>query len=141
MKRIILAPDSRDAIPFSIHDDFIAGVKVILDGIGGFMVRFNKLSTYGIMKDYSNEELKNFINTLVSHGFLDIRENPSTRGSFPTVCLNNQSIKVLKGELKVEFKEIKVAKEFRERNELFEILSDLSITNACAPNTEALASS
>ena len=38
MKRIILTPDSRDAIPFPIHDDFITGVKVILDGIGGFMV-------------------------------------------------------------------------------------------------------
>lgn len=112
------------------------GITMIVDVLRGSKNKkvleagFNKLSTYGIMKDYSNEELKNFINTLVSHGFLDIRENPSTRGSFPTVCLNNQSIKVLKGELKVEFKEIKVAKEFRERNELFEILSDLRRTIA-----------
>lgn len=28
---------------------------------------FNNLSTYGIMKDYSNEELKTFINTLIAH--------------------------------------------------------------------------
>ncbi|MCI6737626.1 MAG: DNA helicase RecQ [Intestinibacter sp.] len=107
------------------------GIIMIVDVLRGSKNKkvleagFDKLSTYGIMKDYSNEELKNFINTLISHGFLDIRENPGARGSFPTVYLNKQSMRVLKGEIKVEFKEVKVAKESREKNELFEILSDL----------------
>ncbi|MDY4575675.1 MAG: DNA helicase RecQ, partial [Intestinibacter sp.] len=107
------------------------GIIMIVDVLRGSKNKkvleagFDKLSTYGIMKDYSNEELKNFINTLISHGFLDIKENPGSRGSFPTVYLNNQSMRVLKGEIKVEFKEVKVVKESREKNELFEILSDL----------------
>lgn len=107
------------------------GIIMIVDVLRGsknkkvLEAEFDKLSTYGIMKDYSNEELKNFINTLISHGFLDIKENPGSRGSFPTVYLNNQSMRVLKGEIKVEFKEVKVVKESREKNELFEILSDL----------------
>ena len=107
------------------------GIIMIVDVLRGSKNKkvleagFDKLSTYGIMKDYSNEELNNFIYTLISHGFLDIRENPGARGSFPTVYLNKQSMRVLKGEIKVEFKEVKVAKESREKNELFEILSDL----------------
>ena len=91
---------------------------------------FNKLSTYGIMKDYTNEGLKTFINTLVSHGFLEVKENLGSRGSFPTISLNSQSSKVLKGEIKVQFKEVKIAKEVRNKNELFGILSDLRKTIA-----------
>ncbi|MBU5335028.1 DNA helicase RecQ [Intestinibacter bartlettii] len=112
------------------------GLTMIVDVLRGsknkkvLEVGFNKLSTYGIMKDYSNEELKNFINTLVSHGFLEIKENPGARGSFPTISMNNQSLKVLKGDIKVEFKEVKVAKESRNKNELFEVLSDLRKTIA-----------
>lgn len=88
---------------------------------------FDKLSTYGIMKDYKEEELKNFINTLISHGFLEMKENPGQKGSFPTVILNNQSMKVLKGEVKVEFKEVKIQKQIKLENELFDKLSKLRI--------------
>lgn len=112
------------------------GITMIVDVLRGSKNKkvletgFDKLSTYGIMKDYSNEGLKNFINTLISHGFLDINENAGARGSFPTVCLNNQSMRVLKGDIKVEFKEVKVAKASNDKNELFEILSDLRKTIA-----------
>ena len=112
------------------------GITMIVDVLRGSKNKkvletgFDKLSTYGIMKDYSNEGLKNFINTLISHGFLDINENAGARGSFPTVCLNNQSMRVLKGDIKVEFKEVKVAKKSNDKNELFEILSDLRKTIA-----------
>ncbi len=88
---------------------------------------FDKLSTYGIMKDYKEEELKNFINMLISHGFLEMKENPGQKGSFPTVILNNQSMKVLKGEVKVEFKEVKIQKQVKVENELFDKLSKLRI--------------
>lgn len=112
------------------------GLTMIVDVLRGsknkkvLELGFNKLSTYGIMKDYTNEGLKNFINTLVSHGFLEIKENLGSRGSFPTISLNSQSLKVLKGEIKVQFKEVKIAKEVRNKNELFGILSDLRKTIA-----------
>ena len=112
------------------------GLTMIVDVLRGsknkkvLELGYNKLSTYGIMKDYTNEGLKNFINTLVSHGFLEIKENLGSRGSFPTISLNSQSSKVLKGEIKVQFKEVKIAKEVRNKNELFGILSDLRKTIA-----------
>ena len=112
------------------------GLTMIVDVLRGsknkkvLELGFNKLSTYGIMKDYTNEGLKAFINTLVSHGFLEVKENLGSRGSFPTISLNSQSSKVLKGEIKVQFKEVKIAKEVRNKNELFGILSDLRKTIA-----------
>ena len=112
------------------------GLTMIVDVLRGsknkkvLELGFNKLSTYGIMKDYTNEGLKTFINTLVSHGFLEVKENLGSRGSFPTISLNAQSSKVLKGEIKVQFKEVKIAKEVRNKNELFGILSDLRKTIA-----------
>ena len=107
------------------------GVTMIVDVLRGSKNKkvldlgFNTLTTYGIMKNYSNEDLKTFINTLVSHGFLEIKENPSTRGSYPTVVLNEQSMKVIKNEIKVEFKEDKIIKEARVENELYERLVEL----------------
>ena len=86
---------------------------------------FNALTTYGIMKNYSNDDLKTFINTLVSHGFLDVIENIGPRGSYPTISLNEQSMKVIKKEIKVEFKEAKVTKSRYVENELYEMLIDL----------------
>ena len=54
--------------------------------------KFDSLTTYGIMKNYSAEDLKTFINTLVAHGFLEVVENIGVRGSFPTIKLNEQSL-------------------------------------------------
>ncbi|WP_042275100.1 DNA helicase RecQ [[Clostridium] dakarense] len=107
------------------------GVNMIVDVLRGSKnkkvldLNFNTLSTYGIMKNYSSDDLKTFINTLVSHGFLDIVENPGHRGSFPTIALNEQSMKVIKKEIKVEFKEDKVTKSAYVENELYERLITL----------------
>lgn len=107
------------------------GITMIVDVLRGSKNKkvldlgFNTLTTYGIMKNYLNEDLKTFINTLVSHGFLEIKENPSVRGSYPTVVLNEQSMKVIKNEIKVEFKEDKIIKESRVKNELYERLVEL----------------
>ena len=81
---------------------------------------FNELSTYGIMKDYSAEELKNFINTLISQGFITV-----IQGTYPVLALNPTSRQVLVGETKVLLKEFKVNKKVREDNELFEILKGI----------------
>ena len=81
---------------------------------------FDKLSTYGIMKDYSTEQLKNFINTLISHGYISVIE-----GTYPVLSLNSTSREILVGDRKVEFKEFKNEKKVTENNELFEILKEI----------------
>lgn len=119
------------------------GATMIIDVLRGsknkkvLELGFDSLSTYGIMKKYSNEDLKTFINTLVSHGFLDIVENIGMRGSYPTIRLNEQSLKVIKKEIKVEFKEAKVTKSRYVENELYErlinIRSEIAKTEGVAP--------
>lgn len=81
---------------------------------------FQQLSTYGIMKDYSSEELKNFINTLISHGYISQIE-----GAYPVLALNNKSMAVLRGQEVVYFKEFKVKVTAESKNELFDILKEL----------------
>lgn len=79
--------------------------------------KFNELSTYGLMKDYSAEELKNFINTLISQGYISVVE-----GTYPVLTLNERSRRVLTSQEKVELKEFRVEKKVHEDNELYEIL-------------------
>ncbi|WP_195265589.1 DNA helicase RecQ [Clostridium sp. 1001275B_160808_H3] len=102
------------------------GVTMVVDVLRGsknskvINLKFNELSTYGIMKDYSSDELKVFINTLISHGYMDYVE-----GTYPVIKLNNRSIKVIKGEEKVQFKEVKIKSTSNDNNTLFEILREL----------------
>ncbi|HCW54845.1 MAG TPA: DNA helicase RecQ [Clostridium sp.] len=102
------------------------GAGMLIDVLRGsknkkvLQFEFDKLSTYGIMKDYSAEELKNFINTLISQGFITVLQ-----GTYPVLSLNSVSRQVLVGETKVILKEFKVNKRIREDNELFEILKGI----------------
>ena len=104
------------------------GTKMIVDVLRGSKNKrvldlgFDKLSTYGIMKNYTGEKLKDFINTLVSHGFIDLIE-----GDYPVVRLNNRSMAVLKGKEEVRFKEYVVDKKIIEDNELVMILKELRL--------------
>jgi len=82
--------------------------------------KFNELSTYGIMKEFSADELKTFINTLVSQGYIRVVE-----GTYPILALNSMSRKILVGEEKVMLKEFAAHKKVRDNNELFEILKEL----------------
>lgn len=82
--------------------------------------KFNELSTYGIMKEFSADELKTFINTLVSQGYIRVVE-----GTYPILALNSMSRKILVGEEKVILKEFAAHKKVRDNNELFEILKEL----------------
>ncbi|MBU5317399.1 DNA helicase RecQ [Clostridium bornimense] len=104
------------------------GTTMIVDVLRGSKNRrvldlgFDKLSTYGIMKNYKGEKLKEFINTLVSHGFIDLIE-----GDYPVIRLNNKSMLVLKGKEEVKFKEYVVDKKIIEDNELVMILKELRL--------------
>lgn len=82
--------------------------------------KFNEISTYGIMKDYSKDDLKNFINTLISHGYMDLVE-----GTYPVIKLNERSLKILKGEETVKFKEARVTEIIEVNNSLYEELRSL----------------
>lgn len=102
------------------------GVNMIVDVLRGSSQKkvlhygFNKLSTYGIMKNYSKEALSNFINTIIAHKYITLKE-----GEYPTVVINAQSIKVLKGETKVILKEEFKADKISSDNNLFEVLKNL----------------
>lgn len=99
------------------------GIGMLIDVLRGsknkkvIQFHFEELSTYGLMKEYSGEELKTFINTLISHGYISVIE-----GTYPVLNLNERSRKVLTSEEKVQLKEFKVEKKVKEDNELFEIL-------------------
>lgn len=102
------------------------GINMIVDVLRGsrnskiLKLGFDNLSTYGIMKDYKKEDLVTFINTLISHGYIEQIE-----GEYPVIALNNTSIDVIKGKIKVVLKQIKIKKSDYEINELFEELRKL----------------
>ncbi len=101
------------------------GINMLIDVLRGsknkkvIQFNFDKLSTYGIMKNYKAEELRTFINTLISHGYISVKE-----GTYPVLFLNKNSRKVLVGEEKVLFKQVKICKQQTVDNGLFEILRD-----------------
>ena len=101
------------------------GIGVIIDVLRAsknkkiIELGLDQLSTYGIMKDYSKEGLKDFINTLISHRYIDYI------GEYPVVRLNQSSIDILKGNEKVMFKEKIKAKRVSKNNELFDLLRSL----------------
>ena len=102
------------------------GIGMLVDVLRGsknkkvIQFHFNELSTYGLMKEYSAEDLKNFINTLISHGYINVVE-----GTYPVLSLNDRSRRVLTSQEKVQLKEFRVEKKASEDNELFEILRNL----------------
>lgn len=53
---------------------------------------FERLSTYGIMKEYSLKEIKDIINVLIAEGYLY-----PTEGQYPVVKIRPKAIPVLKG--------------------------------------------
>lgn len=101
------------------------GIGIIVDVLRGsknkkiIELGLDKLSTYGIMKNYSKEGLKDFINTLISHRYIDYV------GEFPVVRLNQSSIDILKDNIVVMFKEKIGARKISKNNELFDLLRSL----------------
>ena len=111
------------------------GITVLVDVLRGSKSRkiislgFDELSTYGIMKEYKKEDLVTFINKLISHKYID-----QVEGTYPVLRLNSNSVKVLKCEEKVFFKELKVNRFETEKNELFELLKELRYDIAVKDN-------
>ncbi|MEF9951841.1 MAG: DNA helicase RecQ [Clostridium sp.] len=99
------------------------GVGMIVDVLKGstnqkvYDNSFHTLSTYGIMKSSKKKDLTEFINTLISHGYISIND-----GQYPTLRLNNQSMMVLRGDSKVTFKEYTTIKSVSTSEALFDEL-------------------
>ncbi len=108
------------------------GVKMICDVLRGSSnerVRqqdFDKLSTYGLMKGYSESRVRSIISALISKELLY-----QTDGEYPILTLTQRSAAVLKGELKVKTKVLKSAEKSKRRpqsagdTELYERLKAL----------------
>ncbi|WP_434799623.1 DNA helicase RecQ [Terrisporobacter vanillatitrophus] len=107
------------------------GINMIVDVLKGsknkkvINLGFNSLSTYGIMKNYKSEELKIFINTLISHGYLDMVESVSNNTSFAIIRINNMSKEVIKGNKKVMLYEISSQEDEKEVNYLYDKLKEI----------------
>ena len=101
------------------------GIGMIIDVLRGSNnkkikeLNLHELTTYGIMKDYSKEELKDFINTLIAHGYINYG------GEYPVVKPNSKSLEVVKGSETVLFKEQRKIIKLIENNDLFNILKEL----------------
>ena len=81
---------------------------------------FDKLSTYGIIKQYTVKEIRDLINVLTAEEYLSLAD-----GQFPVVHLKDKAVAVLRNEEKVFQKvEKKKAKIVRDTG-LFEILRTL----------------
>jgi len=63
--------------------------------------KFDKLTTFGIMKEYSIKALTDMMNQMAAEGFLDI-----TKGQYPVARLSKKAFDVLQGKDKVFIKAI-----------------------------------
>ncbi len=78
------------------------GISVLVDILRGFkgpkiiQNQLDKLSTYGIMKDYSSKFIRDLIKTLIDLEYVNLKD-----GTYSMLKLNPRSIKVLKSQEKV----------------------------------------
>lgn len=83
---------------------------------------FDNLSTYGIMKEYSEKEIKDIVNLLIAEGYIGLTED-----QYPVIKLKPMAVSVLKGKERV-FQKVQKKKEKEKTvsdNSLFEILRRL----------------
>lgn len=108
------------------------GSNVVIDVLKGSnnqrikSLNFHKLSTYGIMKDYNKDTLKEIISCLISDGFINIAGD-----KYPVLNISSTGHAVLKGKQQVTIKKV-FAKETENSDisvnynkDLFEILRSL----------------
>ena len=81
------------------------GISVLVDILKGFkgpkiiQNNLDKVTTYGIMKEYGNSFIKDLIKSLLNEGYVDLKE-----GTYSMLKLNARSYKVLKSQENVVFK-------------------------------------
>ncbi len=106
------------------------GSNVVIDVLKGSNnkrireLNFNKLSTYGLMKEYDKETLKDMISSLISDGYINI-----VGDKYPVLNISQSGYSVLKGNESVKIKKVFIKKaetiEYAYDNVLFESLRAL----------------
>ena len=97
-------------------------IRLLLGEINDKITRkgLDKISTFGIFKDYDKNLLEEFINYLISEGYID-----QTAGSYPVLKLNEKSFDVLNGNIKVLRKKNEVVSFDYYENPVFERLNEV----------------
>lgn len=94
-----------------------------------FQLGFDRLSTYGIMKDWKEKEVHRLCQQLVGDGYIDVLPN---QNGFPIAKLTKKALEVLRGELPV-YRYVPIDQEaYKEelstpREQLFETLRKLRL--------------
>lgn len=109
------------------------GSNVVIDVLKGSTnqriksLNFHKLSTYGIMKEYDKDTLKEIISYLISDGFINISGD-----KYPVLNISATGHSVLKGKKQVTIKKVFAKKaeannstNYNYNKDLFEILKSL----------------
>lgn len=108
---------------YRMHERF--GVKMIAEVLKGSksakvkQFNFERLSTYGLMKERKLKDISDLILRLSAMQYLDITES-----QYPVVTLNELSWQVLRGQKKVCQKMV-IVKKAKAKGELFEALRSL----------------
>ncbi|MGZ4031210.1 MAG: DNA helicase RecQ, partial [Tumebacillaceae bacterium] len=81
---------------------------------------FEKLPTYGLMKEYKEKEITDLIHVLIAEGYLKLSD-----GQFPVVQLDTRAVPVLQGQEQV-LQKVRIRKQVAQvDNTLFEQLRNL----------------
>lgn len=108
---------------YRMHERF--GVKIIAEVLKGSksakvkQFNFERLSTYGLMKERKLKDISDLILRLSAMQYLDITES-----QYPVVTLNELSWQVLRGQKKV-WQKMVIVKKAKAKGELFETLRSL----------------
>ncbi|WP_239472820.1 DNA helicase RecQ [Megamonas funiformis] len=108
---------------YRMHERF--GVKMIAEVLKGSksakvkQFNFERLSTYGLMKERKLKDISDLILRLSAMQYLDITES-----QYPVVTLNELSWQVLRGQKKV-WQKMVIVKKAKAKSELFEALRSL----------------
>lgn len=136
------------------------GISVLVDILKGFkgpkiiQNNLDKVTTYGIMKEYGTTFIKDLIKSLLNEGYVDLKE-----GTYSMLKLNKRSMNILKSKENVVFKILdkeepilnndllealkkwRKGKAYKERIKPYIIFSDTSliaISNSKPKNLDAL---
>ena len=100
--------DAQKIMSCMVRTNQMYGIKMICDILRGsknsrlLNLGFDSLSTYGLMKDYSESKVRSIINSLVMQEYLVL-----TEGEYPILKLGKGSVDVLKGKAVITTKILK----------------------------------